>query len=58
MQTTSYPSDLTAAQWALLEPMLPKTKPLGRPPSPVRPICNGILYGLRGGIPGRFLPKD
>jgi putative transposase len=58
MQTTSYPSELTAAQWALLEPMLPKTSPLGRPPSPVRPIFNGILYVLRGGIPGRFVPKD
>ncbi len=58
MQTTSYPSDLTDAQWALLEPMLPKTNPLGRPPSPGRPIFNGILYVLRGGIPWRFLPTE
>ena len=58
MQTTSYPSDLTDAQWALLEPMLPKTKPLGRPPTPARTLFNAILYVLRGGIPWRFVPKD
>jgi len=51
MPTTFYPSDLTDAQWALLDPMLPQTNPLGRPPSPVRPIFNGILYVLRGGHP-------
>ena len=58
MQTISYPSDVTDAQWALLEPMLPKPNPLGRPPSPGRPIFNGILYVLRGGIQWRFLPKE
>ena len=58
MQTTSYPCDLTEAQWAVLEPMLPKTKPRGRPPTPARTLFNAILYVLRGGIPWRFLPKD
>ena len=58
MQETSYPSDLTEAQWALLEPMLPKTKPRGRPPTSARTLFNALLYVLRGGIPWRFVPKD
>ena len=58
MQTTSYPSDLSDPQWSLLEPLLPKIQPLGRPPTPARTIFNGILYVLRGGIAWRFLPKD
>lgn len=58
MQTTSYPSDLSDAQWALLEPLLPKVQPRGRPPTPARTIFNATLYVLRGGIAWRFLPKD
>ncbi len=30
MSTTSYPSDLTEAQWKLIEPLLPPPKPGGR----------------------------
>jgi len=29
MATTGYPSDLSAAQWALIEPHIPQAKPLG-----------------------------
>ena len=58
MQTTSYPSDLSDAQWELLEPLLPKIQPCGRPPTPARTIFNAILYVLRGGIPWRFIPTD
>ena len=59
MQTTSYPSDLTDAQWAPLELMLPKNQTAGPPRRP-RPatLFNAILCVLRGGIPGRFVPKD
>ena len=58
MQTTTYPSDLSDPQWALLAPMLPKIQPRGRPPTPARTLFNGIFYVLRGGIQWRFLPKD
>lgn len=58
MRTTSYPSDLTEAQWAVLEPLLPKAQRRGRPPTPARTLFNAILYVLRSGIPWRFLPKD
>jgi len=57
MLNSSYPSDLTDAQFALLESMLPKHNRRGRPASDPRIMFNGILYVVRGGIPWRFLPK-
>jgi putative transposase len=58
MQNRSYATDLTNAQWALLEPMLPARKKRGRPPTDVRRAFNAILYVLKGGIPWRLLPSD
>ncbi len=55
----AYPSDLTDAQWEILEPLIP---PLS--PDAVywlherREIVNGILYVLRSGCPWRSLPRD
>lgn len=50
-------SDLTDAEWAVLEPLLPQPSPVGRPPSwPMREIVEAIFYVLRGGIPWRMLP--
>jgi transposase len=52
-----FPSDLTDAEWAVLEPLLPAPSPVGRPPTwPLREIVNAIFYVLRGGIPWRMLP--
>ena len=52
-----YPSDLTDAEWAVLETLLPAPSPVGRPPTwPLREIVNAISYVLRGGIPWRMLP--
>ena len=54
-----YPSDLTEAEWAILEPLVPQAKPSGHPRTVnLRAVVNGIFYVLRGGIPWRFLPKD
>jgi putative transposase len=54
-----YPSDLTKAEWAILEPLVPQAKPGGHPRIVnIRKVVNGIFYVLRGGIPWRFLPKD
>jgi len=59
MTATTYPSDLTDAQWAKLQPLLRQTQTkLGRPPADSRTMINGILYVVRGGIPWRFLPKS
>jgi transposase len=54
-----YETDLTDAEWALVEPLLPEPASCGRPPLwPMREILNGIFYVLRGGIAWRLLPKD
>jgi transposase len=51
------PSDLTDAEWAILEPLLPPRGKLGRPPVwDYRQIVEAILYLLRGGLPWRMLP--
>ena len=42
-----YPSDLTGAEWALVEPMVPPGKHGGRKRTiDVREILNGIFYVL------------
>jgi putative transposase len=54
-----YGSDLTDAEWAILEPYLPPPARTGRPREwPMREILNGIFYVLRGGCAWRNLPKD
>jgi putative transposase len=54
-----YETDLTDAEWAIIEPLLPAAAPCGRPPVwSKREILNGIFYILRGGIAWRLLPKD
>ena len=51
------PSDLTDAEWAVLEPFFPPPSPVGRPRKwPLRRIIEAILYLLRGGLPWRMLP--
>jgi transposase len=52
-----FASDLTDAEWAVLEPLLPALSTVGRPPAwPMRAIVDAIFYVLRGGIPWRMLP--
>ena len=51
------PSDLTDAEWALVEPFLPPASPFGRPREwPMRRIVDAMLYLLRGGLPWRMVP--
>lgn len=55
----AYPSDLTDAQWALVEPLIPPCKPGGRHQEiPRRELVNAIFYLLRTGCPWRALPHD
>ena len=59
MTRQAYPSDLTDAQWARLEPLLPPPKPTGHPRViDRRELVNAILYVLRTGCPWRHLPHD
>jgi transposase len=54
-----YPSDLTDAQWALIEPLLPEPSTDGRREKhPRRETVNAILYVVRSGCPWRYLPAD
>ena len=54
-----YPSDLTDQEWTLLAPLIPVSKPHGRPRSrDMRVIANGVFYVLRTGCPWRYLPGE
>jgi transposase len=54
-----YASDLTDAEWALIEPYMPAPKHLGRPrETDLRIVLDGILYIARSGCQWRMLPKD
>jgi putative transposase len=54
-----YASDLTDAEWTLLEPLLPPESPVGRPRlHSLRLILNAIFYQLRTGGAWRFLPQE
>lgn len=54
-----YPSDLSDAEWAILEPLVPAGRPGGRPRAhPDRDLLDAMLYVLRGGIAWRALPHE
>ena len=54
-----YASDLTDAEWALIEPQMPAVKRLGRPrDTELRAVLDAILYIARTGCQWRMLPKD
>lgn len=54
-----YPSDLTEAQWALLQPLLPAACPSGRPrKTDLREVVNAILYVDTSGCRWAALPHD
>src|SRR5689334_17748991 len=54
-----YPSDLTDAEWALVEPFIPPARRGGRRRTvDVREVLNAILYVLATGCQWRALPKD
>lgn len=59
MNRKRYATDLTDAQWQLLQPFLPTAKPGGRPRmTDLREVLNAINYLLRTGCAWRMLPHD
>ena len=57
MTRSPYPTDLTDAQWTVLQPLIPGAKPGGRPRSvDIRAVIDAILYHLRNGGVWRSLP--
>lgn len=54
-----YLTDLTDPQWALLEPLLPKAKPGGRPRTvSLRLVLNTIFYLNKAGCQWAMVPTD
>jgi transposase len=59
MDACLYASDLTDAEWALLEPLVPRSHPAGRRQTyPLRRIVDAIFYLLRTGAQWRLLPHE
>jgi transposase len=54
-----YPTDLSDAEWELVEPLIPAVKPGGRPAlHQRREIAGALAYWLRAGCAWRLLPHD
>lgn len=53
-----YPTDLTDAEWQLVEPLLPKKKQGRDPIHPRREMLNAVLYIGRTSCQWRLLPHD
>ena len=59
MKSKPYPSDLTDAQWAVLKPLLPPHRALGRPrKTGLRELVDALLYRHRNGCTWRAVPHD
>src|SRR3954463_9253918 len=59
MRSKPYPSDVTDARWAILEPHLPRARSYGRPrKTDLREVVNAIFYRNRNGCTWRALPRD
>jgi putative transposase len=59
MKRKPYPSDLTDAQWALLEPLIPPAKLGGCPRQhDMREVLNALFYHSREGCSWRAIPHD
>lgn len=55
----AYPTDMSDAQWLIIEPLIPAAKRGGRRRSVcMREIVNAIFYLLRSGCAWRLLPHD
>src|SRR5260221_6059446 len=57
--STTYPSNLSDAEWKSLQRYLPPASRRGRPPThSLSTIFNAIFYVLRTGCPWRYLPAN
>jgi putative transposase len=55
----AYQTDLSDAEWSLIEPHLPAPRASGRPRlHPLREILDAVFYVVRGGCTWRLLPHD
>jgi putative transposase len=59
MTRKAYKTDITDAQWQILEPLIPPAKAGGHPRTVnMREVVNGIFYVLRTGCGWEMLPHD
>src|SRR6516225_6130947 len=59
MDSHSYSTTLTDAEWALIQPLLPAEAPTGRPRThSLRTIVDAIFYAVRAGHAWRLLPQE
>ncbi|HEY9609001.1 MAG TPA: IS5 family transposase [Allocoleopsis sp.] len=59
MTRKAYKTDITEAQWQILEPLIPPAKTGGHPrTADMREVVNGIFYVLRTGCGWEMLPHD
>jgi transposase len=57
--SSTYPSDLSNAEWTYLQDHLPAVPKRGRPQThSLRNILNAIFYVLHTGCPWRYLPSN
>jgi transposase len=49
MKNAHFETDLSDAQWDLIQPHLPAPKPRGRPRTPLFEVVNAILYITKAG---------
>jgi putative transposase len=57
--STTYPSDLSDAEWVCVQRYLPPLSTRGRPRThPLRRILDAIFYVLRTGCAWRYLPSN
>ncbi|OQM73805.1 IS5 family transposase [Manganibacter manganicus] len=58
-EAARYASDLSDGEWALIAPLLPGPRPVGRPRvANLREVVNAILYMASTGCQWRMLPKN
>lgn len=54
-----YPSDLTDAEWKVIEPLIPPAKHGGgKRTVNMREVVNGVMYVLSTGCQWHYVPKD
>jgi len=59
MDRERYQTDLSDAEWEMLEPHLPAPKPGGRPRiHTIREILDAVFWVVRGGCAWMLLPHD
>lgn len=59
MKRKAYPSDLSQAEWQIIQPLIPPAKHGGRPRTvDTREVVNAMLYLLRSGCSWEMMPHD